>query len=650
MGTYQQPDIIKNDPFGAMRAGVQKGFEGMAKAQQASNAAAAKQAAASMKAANKAAADEKKKLKEGYKWKAKLNSLDQVDEPSFQNKFKGFVNQKIDDELMTTEFESQEWYDKVEQIQTYVNLSDNAIKLLEREVEEYKKQFTITQSPNGGPPVYTPNKPGVGNSRLLTNNKEENDNYLIIEQLVRNNGKGIKFSSGENNSNVGLSMEHPDNERIDPTTQATYYLKPGDNGYKPPIEFNFKVYQDAKADGYDLINSTSQDKFNTSTENTFALTGGKSAFNDLKEEFEKIKSSGGKMTTSTVITYERSRDMIREKIVNDLDRYLPDDPNEIQNNWQLLQGAAQAGMPAVFDRNDPAQRAMYSKLLAEKVIADNEKDDQVFNEVKKAKLSDSDVRMNNYRNDGIPTTSTRPSAGVEAFLSRQVSSDGQTNLAEVLMSGKIKPADIHKISESIKDYQRGQGDPVSRGDVLIDILNQSSGNAQMGKKYHVGEDIQQDVLNNYRALYLKLHPTQVQSPTVNAEILKFAAGKMPQKPHDKATWNDPNQPFAVQGLFGGADKIGADDVWQTGVGKPRRIIDENNFTTELMDDLIYRSLDISARERQDLKSGVNLGGTSSTKKTTVNLGNKNNKPTVTPPQGKKWEWNDNTKKWQLVKA
>ena len=108
----------------------------------------------------------------------------------------------------------------------------------------------------------------------------------------------------------------------------------------------------------------------------------------------------------------------------------------------------------------------------------------------------------------------------------------------------------------------------------------------------------------------------------NEEIIDFAAGNLKQKPNDQATWNSQNAKFQPLGLFNGADTIKEGDLWETGVGKAKKILIEGQWTDNMVQDIIYKNLNLSNKERSDIMSGYTPPGkaTTTSAKSNVKLG------------------------------
>jgi len=626
MGTYSKPEIIKNDPFSAAREGLNKGAKQLATNIANTKKANATAAAAAAKAAAEKEKRERLKDKDAEKYRSKLNSLAQPKIKAFPDKFKSFTNDLID-ELMTLPYESTEWNQMVGRITNYTDLSNNAMKLLEREVASFKGSYSRPQGSANGTVSTTPLNSGVSGARLKSKNQQENDWWILMDTFVNKKGAGIEFSTGDEGGAVGLTMEHPDNERIDPNTQATYYLQPGDKDYKENITLNFAAYQDRTSEGYDLISVTSQEDFNDGAKNAFQLAGGKSVYNDLKEQIENITKSGGKINTQQIISYERSNQMIKDKITSDLNTFLPDNRDARQNMWQMLQGEQRnttngAEDWSVFDENNQGMRDAYADLLAEKVIADFAKEDKEINKIKNVKPSDKAVRLNNYRTNGIPIGFNNPSNQTRGITDNIKIKDnnGQVvgSLTDVIEGGKMTPANIKILAETIGPYQDANGDYSTRGDVIIDIL-QNSGSTT-GKQYEHGRDLKTKIYNEYA----NLAALATGSTTLTEDqVLQFAAGKMQAVPSDKATWVDPNATAQVMANFNGADNIHQDDVWETSGARAKKIaIGDKQFNSKAFEQLLYESLDLSAAERRDLMSGAGVGGGATTTTTNKKVGYK----------------------------
>ena len=624
MGTYTKPEIIKNDPFSAAREGINRGAKQLATNRIERKKREATAAGAAAKAAAEKEKRERLKDKDAEKYRTKLNSLSQPKIEAFPDKFKSFADGLID-ELMLLPYESNDWNKMVGRITNYTDLSNNAMKLLEREVASFKGSYGLPQGSANGTVSTTALKSGVSGARLKTRNKQENDWWILMDTFVNKKGAGIEFSTGDKGGAVGLTMEHPDNERIDPNTQATYYLQPGDKDYEKPITLNFAAYQDRTMEGYDLISVTSQEDFNDGIKNSFQLAGGKSVYNDLKEQIENITRSGGKINTQQIISYERSNQMIKDKIMSDLNAFLPDNRNARQNTWQMLQGEALNTTNedwSVFDENNQGMRDAYATLLGDKVVADFAKEDKEINKLKNVKPSDKAVRLNNYRTNGIPIGFNNPSDQTRGITDNIMIKDANNqivgNLTSVIEGGKMTPANIKILAETIGPYQDSNGDYSTRGDVIIDIL-QNSGSTT-GKQYEHGRDLKTKIFNEYSALAALA--TGSNSLTED-QVLQFAAGKMQAVPSDKATWVDPNATAQVMANFNGADNIHQDDVWETGGARAKKIaIGDKKFNSKAFEQLLYESLDLSAAERRDLMSGAPVGGGAATTTTNKKVGYK----------------------------
>ena len=624
MGTYTKPEIIKNDPFSAAREGLNRGAKQLATNVANTKKANATAAAAAAKAAAEKLKREQRQNKDAEKLRSGLNSLDQPKIKAFPDKFKGFTNGLID-ELMTLPYESNAWNEMVGRIESYTDLSNNAMQLLEREVASFKNSYSMPQGSGNGLVTSSPLKSGVSGARIKSNDSAENDWWILMDTFVNKKGAGIEFSTGDKGGAVGLTMQHPDNEQIDNTKNppVTYYLQPGDKDYKENITLNFAQYQDKTSKGYDLINVTSREDFNKGAKDAFALTGGKAAYRDLKEKAERIFTQNGKINTETIISYEQSNERIKDKIVNDLDTFLPDNRNARQNMWQMLAGESRnttTSLPfaqqedwSIFDENNQGMRIAYAELLADKVIADNAKDDKIINKIKNVKAGDKQKRLDNYRNDGLNMSfNDLGEKGNELTKSIMTDINGvKTPLFEVIKGGKMKPNQIHELVEGIITQKDDQGDAYIAADVLMPILQSSSTASGTGKTYEIGRDLRERVVEEYKILAQiatdQMNPGQMSDD----DIIAFAAGKLSQKPGDRATWTANGQASSqtIMPQKTGMDQISGDDLWETSGARARKIVDSKNYDAQALEKLIYKNLDfLSNKERDDLMTGANIGG------------------------------------------
>ncbi len=629
MGTYTKPEIIKNDPFSAAREGLNRGAKQLATNVANTKKANATAAAAAAKAAAEKAKREQRQNKDAEKLRSGLNSLDQPKIKAFPDKFKSFTNDLID-ELMTLPYESNDWNEMVGRIESYTDLSNNAMQLLEREVASFKNSYNMPQGAGGGLVTSSPLKSGVSGARIKSNDSAENDWWILMDTFVNKKGAGIEFSTGDKGGAVGLTMPHPDNEQFvitnDPNNPVTYYLQPGDPDYKENITLNFAQYQDKTSQGYDLINVTSREDFNKGAKDAFALTGGKAAYQDLRDKAERIFTQNGKINTETIISYEQSNERIRDKIVNDLDTFLPDNRNSRQNMWQMLQGesrntslslpVAQQEDWSIFDENNQGMRDAYAELLADKVISDNAKDDKIINKIKNVKAGDKQKRLDNYRNNGLNMSFN--DLGVKGNeLTKSIMTDingVKTSLFEVIKGGKMKPNQIHELVEGIINNRDKNGDAYIAADVLMPILQASSTASGSGKTYQIGRDLRTEVINDYKALAQIATDQMTPGQMSDDDIIAFAAGKLTQKPGDRATWTANGQASSqtIMPQKTGMDQISGDDLWETSGARAKRVVNSNNYDSQALEKLIYKNLDfLSNKERDDLMTGANMGGSGS---------------------------------------
>jgi len=326
------------------------------------------------------------------------------------------------------------------------------------------------------------------------------------------------------------------------------YKKPVGAGQQASDVFlNFGLYQDTKAKGYDIIGRTDADTYNTRFDGYWQTFGGKAYDDSFSEILNTTVDANGEITYETIKQYDKANKEVKDNILSKTNSL-----NVNQNDWQLMGGPAVYNID-VIDPNNAQHRKDFATLLGDRLIENKGKKDEIsYKYDTQDKMSEFAASISDYRTNGL--------TGFGRINDANMPDDfkGKT---------RLKP-------DEIKDLSKELLNPTKLAKFLTDL----SGN---NNRYKGGLDVKSQIITDYEdeaATYGYTSPN---------DVLEFAAGKKGN-----------NQP---QTLYPGANKIKDGDVYETS-GAYATIIEYNN--PDKIEDLIYKELDLSQKQRQYLKAGT----------------------------------------------
>jgi hypothetical protein len=606
MGTYQSPEIYKPD-----YSKLVEGVGDFGKNYGAAKAAQAQLAAAKAKAAAKQAALDQKELRKKNNAIMNLTVDMSLATPfegkDMQTKYKDFIVQRKAT-LESLDYLSDDWNTEVSNIKTMIGTSDDAISLLNHEIEDLANSFDI-KTVNGVQQLI-PKATGIGGAQLATNDQGF---VSIIHNIKFKGGKDVNFDY--KNNSPGLSMRNPLNDGMldsngnittDPNLSVSeFHLQAGDTGYKEDIFLDFRKYKGLKPDGYDIIGVTDPTALNTTIDNDWKIFG--AGYNEAYDIIEtKINNpSAGTVTIDEIKSYEQANQNVRDRMLREKGTLQPN-----QSNWQLLGGGVkkvdldgdgqpETDTPEIYT-DSPENREMYAILEANRMLEVKGKASSLTQKINNLDIPQIQQEVAVYQKDGIPGIEPSSLALITGLRGIDPSTgkpypQGQIG-EEFYQKDNYTPDELRNLAHAINRQNISTSE-------LAGILTAMT--VADGHTYTSGDIIKNKIADDYKQEYAATHGGASGS---RSEILKFASG------------NDAQQPASV---YVGADVIKGDQLYRSdGAYASKRM----SQTEDQVLDLLYAELDLTNKQRQYLKNPNLLPKKATTSKTTTK------KKTKIPPR------------------
>ena len=375
-------------------------------------------------------------------------------------------------------------------------------------------------------------------------NNNNDDLTGLISDYSLNHGANITFAGGSKIVNGKLEVN---------TNVGLKYKKPVGTGQQTSDVFlNFGLYQDTKAKGYDIIGRTDAETYNTRFDGYWQTFGGKAYDNSFSEILNTTVDANGEITYETIKKYDKANDEVRNNILAKTNSL-----NVNQNDWQLMGGPAYSGNTIdVIDPNNAQHRKEFAKLLGDRLIENKGKKDEIsYKYDTQDKMSEFAASINDYRANGLVGFGRINDANMPANFKGK---------------SRLTPDEIKDLSKDFTSHTK-------LGKFLTDLSGDNN-------RYKSGVDVLNQIVTDYEA---EANALGYYGPT---DVLEFAAGKKSDQPGT---------------VYPGADKIKYGDLYETS-GAYATLIEWDN--PDKVEDLIYKELDLSQKQRQYLKSGTAVSG------------------------------------------
>ena len=517
--------------------------------QQFGKAAAAKQAAEAKQKAvdDKAKLDAEKEKKKQEVGKRKTMSSLRVD----MNKLPDYNDAALEQEF-----------------QGFLNNQLDVLDQLEYESDDWFKQIEViknltTKSKTG---IELVNQEAKDLSETYTLSTDPNGaavftpkNSAIPGAALNNNNEDLTGLISDYSLNHGKHITFAGGSKIVNgklevnTNVGLKYKKPVGPGQQASDVFlNFGLYQDTKAKGYDIIGRTDAETYNTRFDGYWKTFGGKAYDDSFSEILNTTVDANGEITYETIKQYDKANNEVKNNILAKTNSL-----NVNQNDWQLMGGPALYPNKKIIDPNNAQDRKDFAKLLGDRLIENKGKKDEIsYKYDTQDKMSEFAASISDYRTNGL--------TGFGRINDANMPDDFKGK-------SRLTPDEIKDLSKELLNPKK-----------LALFLTDLSGN---NNRYKGGQQVQEQIIEDYE------NEAKTYGYTSITDILDFASGEKSDQPKT---------------LYPGANKIKHGDVYETS-GAYATIIEYDN--PDKIEDLIYKELDLSQKQRQYLKAGtaVNTG-------------------------------------------